>query len=231
LPPSFTGFPGEAEIRYYVKVTIQRPGIFKENWRYQIGLKFLPIEPPRPAKTNQEAYARRPFTFQPRTPNSQLHGAKRTSIFGGRRAPNPPADGSSSQGDTPPSIEMSARLPHPAILTCNKPIPLRLIAKKLVASNAEVYIIAMQIDLVGRTHVRCQDLINSETTRWVVMSRPALSIPVSRPADAVGTEFIVPDDLWNTIPLPNTVMPSFVTCNLGYVLPRSPFFFLFYLPI
>lgn len=222
LPPSFTGFPGEAEIRYYVKVTIQRPGIFKENWRYQIGLKFLPIEPPRPAKTNQEAYARRPFTFQPRTPNSQLHGAKRTSLFGGRRTPNPPADGSSSQADTPPSVEMSARLPHPAILTCNKPIPLRLIAKKLVASNAEVYITGIQIDLVGRTHVRCQDLINSETTRWVIMSRPGLSIPVCRPTDAVGTEITVPDDLWNTIPLPNTVMPSFVTCNLGYVLPRSP---------
>ncbi len=49
LPPSFTGFPKQAEIRYYIKVTIQRPGIFKENWRYQTGLKFLPIEPPSAA--------------------------------------------------------------------------------------------------------------------------------------------------------------------------------------
>ena len=28
-----TGFPGEAEIRYYVKVTVNRPSLFKENPR------------------------------------------------------------------------------------------------------------------------------------------------------------------------------------------------------
>ncbi|CRK44029.1 hypothetical protein BN1723_019363, partial [Verticillium longisporum] len=60
LPPSFTGMPMAAEVRYYVKVTIQRPGLLKENWRYQIGFKFMPIEPPRPPRTTQEAFARRP---------------------------------------------------------------------------------------------------------------------------------------------------------------------------
>ncbi|KAK3996666.1 hypothetical protein QBC44DRAFT_136296 [Cladorrhinum sp. PSN332] len=214
LPPSFTGLQNQAEIRYYVKVTIQRPGIFKENWRYQIGLKFLPIEPPRPPKTNQEAYARRPFTFQPRTPNSTLQGAKRSSIFGGRRTPQPPADGP-SEPEAPPSIEMSARLPHPAILTCNKPIPLRLIAKKLVATNAEVYLTGLQIELFGKTVVRCQDLINVETSPWIIVSRGGLTIPVSNPSDAVGTEITLPDTIWSNAPLPNTVMPSFLTCNLG----------------
>lgn len=33
LPPSLSGFPGEAEIRYFVKVTVQRPSFFKENFR------------------------------------------------------------------------------------------------------------------------------------------------------------------------------------------------------
>ena len=33
LPPTLSGFPGEAEIRYYVKVTVQRAGVFKENYR------------------------------------------------------------------------------------------------------------------------------------------------------------------------------------------------------
>jgi hypothetical protein len=110
---------------------------------------------------------------------------------------------------------MSARLPHPAILTCNKPVPLRLIAKKLAPADAEVYLIAMQIDLVGKTNVRCQDLVHTETTRWMVMSRQGLSIPVSRLGDAVGGEIVVPDSLWRDYPLPNTVMPSFVTCNLS----------------
>lgn len=221
LPPSFTGFPGEAEIRYYVKVTVQRPGLFKENWRYQAGLKFLPIEPPRPPKTNHEAYARRPFAFRPRSPTAASQAKKRSSFFsrssapaanGSHNLPPPSADGAPDA--TPPTVEMSARLPHPAILTCNKPIPLRLIAKKLVPSPAEVYLIAMQIDLIGRTHVRCHNLVNTETSRWVIMARQGLSIPVSRPEDAVGTEIVLPDTLWSNIPLPNTVMPSFVTCNL-----------------
>ncbi|KAL2152714.1 hypothetical protein VTH82DRAFT_5898 [Thermothelomyces myriococcoides] len=231
LPPSFTGFPGEAEIRYYLKVTVQRPGFFKENWRYHIGLKFLPIEPPRPAPTNQEAYARRPFTFYPRTPpDPGTYQRKRSSIFAWPASPSTPTSsssnsqspasgqsgGSPSPTGPPPSIEMSARLPHPAILTCNKPVPLRLIAKKLVPAHAEVYLVALQIDLIGTTTVRCQNLINREVTRWVIMGRHGLSILLSKPEDPVGTEFIVPNNLWSGTPLPNTVVPSFVTCNLRH---------------
>lgn len=230
LPPSFTGFPGEAEIRYYVKVTIQRPGIFKENWRYQLGLKFLPIEPPRPPKTNQEAYARRPFTFHPRSPRPEAQSKKLSSVFS-RRSGGPSANANGSTEGvldaqqaplTPPSIEMSARLPHPAILTCNKPVPLRLIAKKLVPANAEVYLVAMQIELVGKTNVRAQNLVNTELSRWVIMARQGLSVLVSKPEDTVGTEFVVPDSLWSNMPLPNTVMPSFVACNLRYIPFSSP---------
>lgn len=238
LPPSFTGFPRQAEIRYYIKVTIQRPGLFKENWRYNVGFKFLPIEPPRPPKTNQEAYARRPFAFRPRSPAPQLsQQGKRSSFFAGWRsnsnsnlnesyatssidadgklkAPSPQP--STPQGAIPPSIEMSARLPHPSILTCNKPIDLRLIAKKLAPANEEVYLTSLQIDLIGNTVVRCQDLVNTEVTRWVVVSRHGLSIPVSNPGDPVGAEMVVPDTLWRSdAPLPNTVMPSFTTCNLS----------------
>lgn len=33
LPPSLSGFPGEAEIKYYVKATIVRPQFYKENIR------------------------------------------------------------------------------------------------------------------------------------------------------------------------------------------------------
>lgn len=33
LPPSLSGFPGEAEIKYYVKATIVRPKFFQENIR------------------------------------------------------------------------------------------------------------------------------------------------------------------------------------------------------
>ncbi|CAN8105875.1 unnamed protein product [Discula destructiva] len=227
LPPSFTGFPRQAEIRYYIKATIQRPSLFKENFRHQLGFKFLPIEPPRPPITNQEAYARRPFTFRPKSPG--LAGpsggpltppiiSRKSSMFSSRKASTTSltANGNaSSSTDQPPSIEISARIPHPPILTCNKPVPLRLIAKKLVDSRAECYLASIQIDLVGTTQVRCQDLVNNEETRWVVTSRSGLAIPLQGgPDDAVGTETEINKSLWDSQPLPNTVMPSFVTCNL-----------------
>lgn len=226
LPPSFTGFPRQAEIRYYIKVTIQRPGLFKENYRHQLGFKFLPIEPPRPPATNQEAYARRPFTFRPKSPGlggpsggplTPPVNSRRSSMFNRKASSASLAvnGNSSSSTDQPPSIEVSARLPHPSILTCNKPIPLRLLAKKLVDSSAECYLVSIQIDLVGSTIVRCQDLVNTEETRWIVASRTNIAIPLQRgPSDAIGTETEINKVLWDNKTLPNTVMPSFVTCNL-----------------
>ncbi|KAF3760631.1 hypothetical protein M406DRAFT_296007 [Cryphonectria parasitica EP155] len=220
LPPSFTGFPGQAEIRYYVKVTIQRPGLFKENLRHQIGFKFLPIEPPRPPVTNQEAYARRPFTFRPKSPglggpSTPPLNPKRSSMFGRKASARSLDVNGASDADQPPSVELSARLPHPAVLTCNKPVPLRLIAKKLADSRAECYLTSMQMELVGATTVRAQGLVNTEVTKWVVVSRHGLAVPLQwGPDDAVGREMEVNEVLWNSKPLPNTVMPTFVTCNL-----------------
>jgi hypothetical protein len=266
LPPSFTGAPRQAEIRYYIKVTIQRPGLLKENWRYQTGFRFMPIEPPRPRPTGQEAYARRPFTFKPRNANANAPGQKRRSSLFERRSseggpstvntptspsgrtgydtrllppsfnaekppPSPGTNGNGSanatdkgaasesygalQPNLPPSVEMSARLPHPSILTCNQPIPLRLIAKKLAPSRETVFLTAFQIDLIGTTHVRCQDMVNNEVSRWVVTGRHQLSIAISNSSDPVGTETAINETMWKDVPLPNTVMPSFVTCNLA----------------
>ncbi|KAM5352196.1 hypothetical protein ACJ41O_004919 [Fusarium nematophilum] len=216
LPPSLTGYPMEAEIRYYIKVTIQRPGLLKENWRYQIGLKFLPIEPPRPKLTSQEAFARRPFTFRPRSPQPEK---KRSSFFGlkgGEDSKSPTTPEPSAEVAPAPSIEISARLPHPTVLTCNQPIPLRLIAKKLNNSPEQVYLVSFQMDLIGRTDVRALELHNQKLNRWVVASNSNLSIPVTAsPEDEVGKELVIPDDIWKNMPLPNTVAPSFVTCNLA----------------
>lgn len=207
LPPSLTGFPRKAEIRYYIKVTISRPGFFKENWRYQIGFKFLPIEPPRPPVTQQEAFARRPFVFKPRAPGPVK---KKSSLFGSK--------GSQVNDDSeivPPSLEMSARLPHPSILTCNQPVPLRLVAKKLVASQEQVYLTGVEVALLGFTNIRVFDVNHMEVTRWVVCSAHSLSIPIGNPQDAVDTETVISNHLWANQRLPNTVAPSFTACNLS----------------
>lgn len=235
LPPLLTGYPGEAEIRYYVKVTVQRPGIFKENWRYAVGLRFMPLEPPRPARTGQEAYARRPFAFQPRAALSTFPGGdskrKMPSTFGFGQKSYPVTTDRPVNATPPPVVEMSARLPHPAILTCNQPIPLRLLAKKRgeplpptstgaaggsINDVDDVFLVSLQVDLIGRTHIRASyDASHTRTNRWVVVSEPNLSIPVCSASAPQGSEVVVPDYLWSHRPLPNTVAPSFVTCNIS----------------
>ena len=58
LPPTLSGFPGEAEIRYFVKVTVNRHSFFKENPRAYVPFNFFPIEPPRPPESGSEIFAR-----------------------------------------------------------------------------------------------------------------------------------------------------------------------------
>ncbi len=104
LPPSLTSFPGEAEIRYFVKATVQRPSRFKGNRKCEIGFKFMPIEAPRALLTTDEVYARRPYIFN----NNVLQMMNEYSI---------------------PRGEVDARLPIPVVLTYNQPVPLRLVMR------------------------------------------------------------------------------------------------------
>lgn len=46
LPPSLNGLPGQAEIRYYVKATVQRAAFYKENYRAVSLLLNEPLENP-----------------------------------------------------------------------------------------------------------------------------------------------------------------------------------------
>ncbi|ESZ94463.1 hypothetical protein SBOR_5181 [Sclerotinia borealis F-4128] len=202
LPPSLTGFPGEAEIRYYVKVTVQRPSLFKENRRSMIGFKFLPIEAPRPPETTNEAFAKRPYKF--------ITGGKsyvKTSLF--TKKPKQSLSNEAPQG------EVDARLPSPPILTCNKPLPMRILLRKTHSSPEHLFLMSLQVNLLGTTEVRASSVIRHETSTWVVMSLTGLSIPIGSPGDPIGTETVIDSKLWDAIPLPNTVAPSFLTCNLA----------------
>ncbi|OAA54792.1 hypothetical protein SPI_08663 [Niveomyces insectorum RCEF 264] len=262
LPPSFTGYLGQATIRYFLKATVQRPGLFKENWRHTVDFKFLPIEPPRPAPSSREVFARRPFTFRPRTtpteaPVSLALPRKKSRFFRSnsastislpqQRDPFAPSSLHASpslmsffphdqqhdhhhqnhhhhqqhqpihalQDDLAPSVQIVAFLPFPAILTCNEPLPLRIVARKLHPSRERVYLTSLDIRLIGTTRLRCQDVQHVKTATWVITTHLGLTIPVCDADDPVNADVVVPNDLWCNKPLPNTVMPSFVTCNVS----------------
>lgn len=206
LPPTLSGFPGEAEIRYYVKATVARHSIFKENPRVYAPFNFFPIEEPRKPSTGSEVYARQRHNFTPYN-EAQPSKSKMKGIFGGK------TDTPAVSADAP-YVSIDARLPDPAIITCQNEIPLRLILKKLNAYSETVYLQSLQIALIGLTHIRAHDVRRTEQNSWVIMSKSNMGIPLGLPIDPVNTETVIDDRMWRGQPLPNTVAPSFETCNI-----------------
>ncbi|KAL4814586.1 hypothetical protein BDW67DRAFT_165681 [Aspergillus spinulosporus] len=203
LPPSLSGFPGMAEIKYYVKATVVRPQFYKENLRAITNLTFLPIEPPRTGNPREEAYARRQHQFASGptpSPKSLFHRSSKASL---------------REAATTLRISAELRLPNPSILTCNEPIPMRILVKKLSESFETVFLQMLQIELISYTYIQAQDLKRTETGSWVIMSRSNMAMPLGRGGDPAGTEWSVDSSLWNRLPLPPSVAPSFQTCNIS----------------
>ena len=167
-------------------------------------IKFFPIEPPRPPQVQQETFARRKRQFQryPAEPQKK-------NVFG-RKSSTP-----MSAEDEPPAFQVDARLPSPAIVTCNEPLPLRILVQKLNDSAATAYLRMLQIELIGYTLVRAHDIERTETLTWVLMSQANMNMPLGNPTDKSCKEWKVPSRLWEDFPIPNTVCPSFDTCNIS----------------
>lgn len=201
LPPTLSGFPGEAEIKYYVKATVVRPKLWQENLRCQVDIKFLPIEAPRPVDRHEETFARRKQQFQKRSV-----APVKKSLF---KKPSGP-----EEEQEPPAFQVDARLPNPAILTCNETMRLRVLVSRLNDSDASVYLSMFQIELFGYTNVRAHDLKRTETGSWVLTSLANMNMPLNNSTDKSQQEWKLPPKLWD-LPLPNTVAPSFDTCNIS----------------
>ncbi|KAL2003055.1 hypothetical protein VTN02DRAFT_5133 [Thermoascus thermophilus] len=205
LPPSFGSFPGVAEIRYFVKATVIRPQFYKENIRAFADLTFLPIEPPRTGNPNEETYARRQHQFA-----KHLAGSPKRSLFS-KMSTSSFVD----TGPEPPRLSVDARLPNPPILTCNEPLPLRLLVQKLTPSSETIFLQSLQIELIAYTHIRAHDLMRKESGSWVILSHSNMNMPIGRADDPVGSEWKIDPTMWSRMPLPNTVAPSFETCNIA----------------
>lgn len=212
LPPSLTGFPGEAEIRYYVKVTVSRPSLFKENPRATAYFTLLPIEPPRPQQQDGETYARRQHQFLENAPS--VAAGKKPGFFD-RKSSSTSVPSSPTASGPPPRLILDARLPNPAILTTNQDLPLRLLMKNMSARTKNVYLQMLQIELIAYTKVRAHEVARTESNSWIICSFSNMAIPLGSPTDAPETEVPVNPEYWSGKPIPNTVPPTFQTCNLS----------------
>jgi hypothetical protein len=207
LPPTMSGFPGEAEIRYFVKVTVVRQSFFKENPRAQVPFKFFPIEPPRPPSSGSQVYARQKHSWD--VASNLPKKEKMKSMFGMKSST---FDVAHSSGILAFSVD--ARLPEPAILTCNQDIPLAIVIKRLSPSTAQLVLQSLQILVVSSTKVRAHDTFRTEQNSFVMMSKSNMGLRLAFPSGEEGAELIVDDGLWRGQKLPNTVAPSFETCNI-----------------
>jgi hypothetical protein len=165
----------------------------------------MPIEPPR-GVTDGEVYARRQHQFYD---NAFPAIARRPSLFKANAPSSPTSSG------TPVRFSIDARLPNPAILTCGKEVPLRVLFKQLSGRTEPLVLQTLQVELVGYTRVRAQEVVWSEPTSWVLTSRSNLNHLIGTPSDAADTETELTKEFWYGFPLPDTVAPSFVTCNVS----------------
>ena len=189
----------------------------RENQRHFTNLNFVPIEPPRPV-TNGETFARRQHQFIT-SPYLMSWERKGSNGFKGLFSKSPPTPTSpipptSSPPSEPARFTVDARLPNPPILTCGETIPLRIIIKQLNARVEPLYLQTLQIELIGYTRVRAEDAVRNETHSWVITSMSNMNYAIGAPADDAGTETDLSNEFWAGRPLPNTVAPSFVTCNI-----------------
>lgn len=78
-----------------------------------------------------------------------------------------------------------------------------------------IFLQTIQIDLIGYTKIRAHELARTETGSWIITSASNMKMPLGTLMEGTTNEYEVDSKLWNRVPLPNTVAPSFETCNIS----------------
>ena len=130
------------------------------------------------------------------------------------RKPSMP-HGPSASTVLPPDVSIDARLPDPPIITCSEPLPLRVLVTMKNDSPAKIYLQILRIDLVAFTTIRAHELRREEHSRQTILSLANMNTPLNEVVTSDGSRVLeVESKLWKQRPLPNTICPSFETCNI-----------------
>jgi hypothetical protein len=205
LPPSFS-YAQVAGVFYYVKCTVSVPSLFRENPRVATFFHFCPIEPPRPPEDG-ECYARRQHTFL-----EDMQEKKKKSLGNVFRKESP--SNLPSPTAAPVRITLDARLPNPAILTCGSPVPLRLLLTPQTTRKAPIFLQTLQVEVIGITKIRSSQLTQSRSTSWVITSVSNLNTELGEVGDLANTTSEISKSYWENYRLPDSICPSFRTCNI-----------------
>ncbi|KAF2222552.1 hypothetical protein BDZ85DRAFT_199894, partial [Elsinoe ampelina] len=216
LPPTLRGFPGEAEIRYFLKATVVRPNILKENVRAYFPFNFSPIEEPRAPSHGAEAYARQKhqFTSPLASQADSKPGLKgKRSLFSMKNLSMSDEKITTPAADEAPLVSVEIRLPEPKILTSNEDIPLKILCSALSGKVESIFLQSLQIEIAYYTHVRAHQVHRRNQASTVLTSKSNLNIPLE--FDNEKREALVPPEMWYGLPVPSVLPPSFEICNLA----------------
>ena len=167
---------------------------------------FLPIEPPRQPPNKRESFARRSHHFSPNIEQPEQSGLFRKSST---------VPDQSVPAEPPPHVSIEGRLPDPPIVTCNEALPLRILVTKKNETPATIYMETLSIILIGYTKIRAHDLMRQEVASWVIISLANIHKPLNTTLSGDSNILDVDSSFWNMLPLPNTVCPTFETCNIA----------------
>lgn len=221
LPPSLHSLPGGVNgeggnIRYYIKVTVNRPKFYLTNIRKEAAFAFLPIDPPRQVAQG-EIFARREHLL--RFPVVTQSMPKKKGFWGGK----------SKKSDIPPPsfpveeprFTIEARLPSPPVLVPKEPLGLRIIMVKLAPFKTPVVLKQIQLRLFMTTIITAQKyskkvaltipLFNTSTDWRLGMPIPYIFGPTDAPP---GVPLEADKRIWEGWTLPENICPSFRTCNI-----------------
>ncbi|POS86709.1 hypothetical protein EPUL_000871 [Erysiphe pulchra] len=200
LPPSLTGLPGLAEISYCVKATIRCSSIFQYKLRSITHFRFSPLTPPSVMwSSNSFKTARIPFKFLEKI------------SFKAKKWKN---DGRYISELTPMG-ELFIRLPQPANIICSKHVPLVVMLRKLNKCSKHLLLVSFTINVISKVEVKVDGMVRTDSSTWVVANQNGLSIEIGSINDNEGTECILNQALWSRFPIPNSIGPSFQTCNIS----------------
>jgi hypothetical protein len=217
LPPSLGGVedawirftsPSDAmlNMRYFVKVTVNRPSLFSRNLRNIVPFVFCPIEPPRPPPKNNQIFVRKKHTLAAPTKNAE------SGFFGALFRKSSNVTGNSG------TVAFEARLPNPTIIVPTEPIPLTFILKRDKGSQGIVYIRSVQVMLGITTYIAAQGFRRELGYLLPILGFENLNITLPPQENEIvidPAQLLQEGHSSKKLALPDTIPPSFRTCNIA----------------
>jgi len=220
-------FNGDGAVKYFLKATLDRPEIYKENLRAIFPFEFSPMPTNQTFPTEQGrdvCLSCRGTADDNFFDNNNDQNAASSSQAGGRpslpsrlgfisRKPvtSPKLD-SSGKGVMDLQLRIYAQLS--GCLVVNKPIPLQINISMMNRPTTEAILAltSIHIELIGKTQIVAQGINSERSNSTVMFSKSYLNHRLDFNPETKHA--YIPSEFWSRIAIPDILTPSFQICNI-----------------